>query len=1305
MQLLLFAVVLAITHQGDCFTDFRQDWDSILYVRPDNGSNTTCPRQPCKTLNQYANVSHLNNTQFIFMPGLHTLSLSFQISNLVSITFSVAEKTAYIRCTVAAGFIFQNIDTLTIGNLTISSCGQKTSNKSFFSHFSLISFQVAVALKDVTALTMQSITIQHSNGYGIAAQGLYGNSTMEDCLLVNNTGRDDHSGRYVGGNFVLKYEDCPLEHTQEQIQVRISSSSFLNGNASLYLKKSSLDTYVISQIRATGISLLLSCTNISIILSDVTLNSNEAHGNSSKGGNLYILFENAKEYLGNSVLVENSKIENGSAILGGGAYFIARTPTQERTRSRHQQKTECEHGNHVTFRNTMFNSNIGQVRGGAMYLLFQENNWEKSCSNVSIEIDKCNFTNNILNASRTDSGVAINIYNHIIKGVGVPSFPHYKVNITGCSFSNNKLLTRKSNTRNLIAGGATVYINKQRRVTFISDSSFVNNEITAISAFNSILLFSGIVNITNNKGLNGGGLVLCQSSYVFFAPNTTVTFENNYALLSGGGIYVEDQCLQSEPLCFYQVYHHKTSLNNTEKPLILDTIHVVMINNNAGYAGSQIFGGFMDQCYTTYFRKSMQVYNNVFNESSWQWNKTNDKSYVTSFPKHICFCETDLTINYTNKSIDQTIYPGQPFNVSLVAVGQFNNPVPATIMANISSRGNPYHYTIKAECSNLTLKVQSGKNTTGEDKVEILVQSETGTLGGSYLRWINIKYRNCPLGTILNKATGFCYWSAGDSTYNASDQTIKKPGLTWIGYHNDTDSKIGNGFIKFSYCPQLYCDYNVTSINISETFDPDQQCRGNRHGILCGACKKPYSSAISSTKCVQCSDHSIIYRLLLLLGSLVIAVLALLFMLWCNVTITDGTINGFLFYTSMFHVSEELFLHPLQWSSYLSSLVAWFNLYIGMSVCFYNGFNVFGQVILNLFVPLFVWTGLGLLILISSKSSQITRFVGKNAVKVLATIILLSYTTILQAEVAVFSCSTIQYPNNTSKQHWLPDGNVLCWQGKHLALVVIGVLFGIATVLYTLMLLFIQPLQRYSHVRGLRWVAKLKPFFDAYTSPHVIKHRYRFWTGLLLFIRMISSIWFAVTSKNNEYKDYGVALTVICILILSIIVFLGGIYKQQWLNILNASFYTNLTILSFFSFYSATRQPEFSGRGNETQFTATYTSLVIAFVTFLFILSYHVHKRLKETGLLARCVGRIQETRCWRAVDKGRIQYVRLPQEDLQDRELNNDFNGERQLDENYNWERELDVQDRELNFEDDHVPRPDSREESSEPISSGNAN
>ncbi len=824
MQLLLFAVVLAITHQGHCFTDSRQHWDSILYVRPDNGSNTTCPRQPCETLDQYANVSHLNNTQFIFMPGLHTLSKNFRIDFLMNIELNSMNDSrnetgiAEIQCYKAAGFMFKNVKFLTIKNLQISACGQyiPVSTQNNLGHF-----QAAVALKDVTALTMQSLTIRNSNGYGIAAEGLYGYSTMEDCLLVNNTGGE----KFFGGNFVLKYyEDCPSIDTNERIYVRIVRSRFLNGS----------HPYTALETNATGISLFLSCTNVTIHMSEVQLKYNKAYGYSSKGGNLFILLGNTKQYMSNTVIVENSNIDKGTAIMGGGAYVRFKQLTQAPSNI-----TECK--SMVRFTNVNFTSNSGKVRGGALYILFETASMYNYCPNGTVEIDRCYFVRNILNASEADSGVAINIYCYLFNGVEATSLPFNKVNITRSHFLGNELLTQVG--QDLIAGGATVYISK-RRETFISDSSFVNNGKAAISAFRSNIVFSGIVNITNNTGLNGGGLVLSQSSYILFSPNTNVKFENNKAILSGGGIYAGDQWLQSEPLCFYQVHIANKSLTNHKKKQILDTIHVVMINNTAGYAGSQIFGGFMDKCHTTFGIRNTLVYKKIFNEHSWQWNKSN-LSYVTSFPKHICFCEGQKIKCGEGKnkkiSIHQTIYPGQLFNVSLVAVGQFNNPVPATIMIRVS-KGKPYHHTIKAECSTITLT--SGQNTKGKDKVIILIQSDSGALGGTDLRWINITYRNCPLGTILNKTTGFCFWSAGVSAYNASDQTIRKPGLTWIGYH-DTDSKIGNSFIQFSYCPQLYCDYNVTSINISETFDPDQQCRGNRHGILCGACKMPFSSAIS----------------------------------------------------------------------------------------------------------------------------------------------------------------------------------------------------------------------------------------------------------------------------------------------------------------------------------------------------------------------------------------------------------------------------------------------------------------------------
>ena len=628
MQLLLFAVLLAVTHQGHCFTNSRQDRDSILYVRPDNGLNTTCPRQPCETLDHYANVSHLNNTQFMFMRGLHTLSKNFRIDSLMNIELNSMKDSrneteiVKIQCYKAAGFMFKNVNFLTIKNLNISTCGQ---NIPVSTHNNLGHFQAAVALKDVTALTMQSLTIRDSNGYGIAAEGLYGYSTMEDCLLVNNTGGQ----QFFGGNFVLKYENCSSIDTNERIYVRIVRSKFLNGSAERI--KSQVKAYTKLPTKATGISLLLSCTNVTIHMSEVQLKYNKAYGYSSKGGNLFIPLGNTVRYTNNTVIVENSNVTKGTAIMGGGAYVIFKQPPQEPANIR-----ECK--SMVRFTNVNFTSNSGKIRGGALYILFETASMHKCCPNGTVEIDGCYFVRNILNASEADSGVAINIDCYLFNGVEATSLPFNKVNITRSHFLGNELLTQTKISQDLISGGATVLISKQRRQTFISDSSFVNNSITAISAFRSNIVFSGIVNITNNAGLNGGGLVLCQSSYILFSQNTSVTFENNKAILSGGGIYAESQCLQSEPLCFYQVNIANKSLTNHKKKQILDTIHMVMINNTAGYAGSQIFGGFMDKCHATFGIRSTLIYKKIFNEHSWQWNKSN-LSYVSSFPKHICFCK------------------------------------------------------------------------------------------------------------------------------------------------------------------------------------------------------------------------------------------------------------------------------------------------------------------------------------------------------------------------------------------------------------------------------------------------------------------------------------------------------------------------------------------------------------------------------------------------------------------------------------------------------------------------------------------
>ena len=1026
----------------------------------------------------------------------------------------------------------------------------------------------------------------------------------------------------------------------------ISMSLFLNGSVVTESSKEQAYTDTL-KTPAVGIALFLSCTNVSVLLSGVQMRFNKANSGSSKGGNLFIFIGQVC----NNVTLDDSLVANEEADKAGGGYIIMERPANETTNT-----SRCLNQVYVT--STNFSDNKGYFRSGAVYILFEKPNTCKYCPLEVVQFVNSNFKNNVLYTSRTDSGVAVHIHTFLTTGVLATQLYNTRVTFIQCTFVSNRLITQTPNDLEQFSGAATLYIVRQRASTTICNSSFEDNTITAISAIKSTILFKGDVLIRNNSGTNGGGLILCETSYLLLSRNTTVTFEGNTASKSGGGIYAEEQCLQSRPLCFYQVYDDNS--NNTS---ILDTIHVVMINNTANYTGSQIFGGSMDYCYTMFHENEQIVFDKIFNDSKWQKSES-DLSYIASNPRYICFCN-EHNANCSITSVRQRVYPGQWFSVALVAVGQFKNPVPATIIANVTRR-KPYHRTIKGQCKNITFRVYS-EQPTENDIVIVAVLSDTGFSIQNNLRRIKISYRHCPLGTeIVNNSCHYNSKKENDYYYDPGRQVIVKTGDNWIGYYNAANHS-KSGFIQFRPCPQWYC-VPITYIAVNETyFDQDSQCN-NRKGTLCGACKEPLTLAIASSKCVMCGNQPASYIPLIVFSTVAIVFTVLLLLIGCNVTVTDGTLNGLLFYASIININRELFFPTPETFTLIASVFAWLNLDIGVSACFYNGFDGFAQVLTNFFWPVFIWIILGILIYVSSKSRRIAKLVGKNIVKVLATLILIAYTKILQTEGAVFNCMTIHYPawnSSIPRYHWLVDGNVSCWQGKHLILVVIGVMFGLATVCFTLTLLCIQPLQRYSHKRGLKWVAYLKPFIDAYTSPHIIKDRYRFWPGLLLLCRVFFSVLFFSLSRRHNNAYYMEAVAITSVSVLSLMNIFEGVYKYWWLKVLNSSFYINLTILSLLSFSIKMHKTKHSASRQQVY---TEVSLYIAFCTMLLILLYHVIKRLKESGLLTYCFQKIQRTQCWQLIaspvdmrNRSRgIMYVRLPQDEDQDREMNEEFDGER---------------------------------------------
>ena len=131
---------------------------------------------------------------------------------------------------------------------------------------------------------------------------------------------------------------------------------------------------------------------------------------------------------------------------------------------------------------------------------------------------------------------------------------------------------------------------------------------------------------------------------------------------------------------------------------------------------------------------------------------------------------------------------------------------------------------------------------------------------------------------------------------------------------------------------------------------------------------------------------------------------------------------------------------------------------------------------------------------------------------------------------------------------------------------------------------------------------------DTYHAPYKPKHRY--WIGLLLLVRCALFPIFAF----NFSGDNGVNLLVISSATFGICVMFvlsGMVYKSWYLNALELSFILNLGILAV-----ATYHMDQSGG---SQAAVAYTSVGIAFLTFVGIVIYHIYIQIKSK---VKCIWR-----------------------------------------------------------------------------------
>jgi hypothetical protein len=231
-----------------------------------------------------------------------------------------------------------------------------------------------------------------------------------------------------------------------------------------------------------------------------------------------------------------------------------------------------------------------------------------------------------------------------------------------------------------------------------------------------------------------------------------------------------------------------------------------------------------------------------------------------------------------------------------------------------------------------------------------------------------------------------------------------------------------------------------------------------------------------SSECKNCSN---VY--LMSISVFILAGMALVFLLTLlNMTVSVGTLNGL---ANILQANRTTFLPPTTSDvsapiAILSAFVAWLNLDLGIPMCFFNGLTTYVKTWLQFVFPLYILAMVGAIIVASTYSSKVTHLFRNNAVPVLATLVLLSYTKILRILIAAFSFTTLTGSDGYYSVVWLTDGNVQYFEPKHAILFVVSLtVLLVVGIPYTLTLTASPWIQR-SQCHWLSTLcSKFKPLF------------------------------------------------------------------------------------------------------------------------------------------------------------------------------------------------------------------------------------
>ena len=797
-----------------------------------------------------------------------------------------------------------------------------------------------------------------------------------------------------------------------------------------------------------------------------------------------------------------------------------------------------------------------------------------------------------------------------------------------------------------------IVITAYNNITITGNTTFANKHETALTAYAStVTLSSGNVSFISNIGTKGGAMAL-YSSTLNIARNTSIYFNRNKAREVGGAIYISTTYNPYEEDCFYQLLNYTNS--SGAYSLVFDA-------NTAERGGDHIYGVNMKaNCSVAYYRQSLIGW---IGETirSYQAMKyfftfiTGSVSSISSDPRGICMCGTSGRPQCANSISDiylnYSVSAGETFTLSVVIVGGSFGTTTGIVYADFlplrnSNQGAPslkdnYEHvqwiTNHTKCFELQYTVYSRNNwellyltstsasqsrvreALGKKKelaMDIASYKRAGSISNILLTtpiFVNVTLLPCPLGFSLqgNPPRCDCCLSTAYQLIDAYDINCSAFGIIswnaqlWIGVQKETET------LDINYqCPSGYCELGTKTAYFQNNTAADSQCAFNRAGRLCGGCKDNYSLAIGSSHCIHCPNNN---SLSLLIFFAAAGFLLVFFISALNLTVTQGWINGLIFYANIIWAYQGILFHDEikqnAFTLFGRTFIAWLNLDFGIETCFFNGLNAFWKTYLQYVFPFYT---AGLFTIGLRYSSNLSKLFGNRSVPTLATLLFLSYTKLLRTIITSLELAHLtNCPSNLTRYVWSIDGRLDYGHFPHITLL----LAAIASLLllwlpYTMLLFLMQWLRRISYAKASKWITRYKPVIDAYFAP--LKDRHHYWFGVLLLTRGILLLTSSLTANINP----AVSLFMLLVVATLLLCYMNyqQVYKRKSVLILEGAFLINLLFLTGGTMYY------YRDVGGGQRAILVHISIGIAFVKFCGIIICSLLQ------LLSRCKSRRQSS-------------------------------------------------------------------------------